>query len=87
MNRPVAPQSIIAALFVLLSLPCSLIGTRKCEDELDCIEPIVQEEVDAYVEEILEYNSGNQATALSGSHLKNPGGVQQFEQQEFVDWQ
>ena len=51
---------------------------------MDCIEPIVQEETDAYVEEELEYNSGNQAAALSGSHFKNSGIVQQSGQLELV---
>ena len=51
------------------------------------MEPIIQEERDAYVDEILEYRSGNQAAALSGSHLKNSDVVRQFGQQGIVDWQ
>ena len=39
------------------------------------------------MDEILEYKSGNQAAALSGSHLKNSDVAQQFGQQEIVDWQ
>ena len=53
---------------------------------LDCIEPIVQEETDAYVEKELEYNSGNQAAALSGSHFKNSGVIWRSGQLAPVGW-
>ena len=59
---------------------------QKWAKSLDCIEPIVQEEREAYVDKILEYKSGNQAAALSGSHLKNSGVIQQFGQQGIVGW-
>ena len=45
-NSPVAPESIIAALVVLLNRPLSLTGTRKCEEVCDCIELIVHSVVE-----------------------------------------
>ena len=48
---------------------------------------MVQEEIDSYIEKGGEYNLGNQAAALAGSHFKNSDVAQLFGRLAPVGWQ